>query len=515
MVESKIALVSPDNPGTFRSSQIKKENLALGYLASQLESLGHKVEIFDARLFGMTPESIAEEISYFNPAIIGVSIIVEDATTWTSRLTSLVKNNRPESHIVLGGYFPSLQPQKALKIHPEADTVIVGEGENSMSELVFRIANNQEWVNTPGSVSRTEKGEIIYGPNRPLIENLDKIKFPYRYGLNLVPEISIEGSRGCYGRCTFCAVGPHLRATRHLGWRGRSPESIVTEMVKLKKKVPQLNKFRFVDPDFIGSPGLGEERMFRLAELIKSNLPGIQFYIETRPTNVRNKELFTALKSAGLSEVYIGIESGSNKILKMMKKGVSMDQIMEALNLLKGLNINYQYGFMMFTPWSSEEDINDNVNLLKKIGSVQIDKLFCDMFVIPGTPAVGQLEAMGLKPIENMVNTGYLDHADPIIRHLRIIGKVLETDHFDFLVSLWSLFKKIRPQLRVGDPVANELENKISQLYINIFEDCLEMAKNGNVEDETSLNGFLSTIVTKYYLRVQMISEKLAGNIQE
>ena len=80
--ESRVALVAPDNLGTFRSSQIQKENLALGYLTAQLESLGHKVEIYDARLFEAPPETVCEEIIRFNPVLVGISLIVEEASEW-------------------------------------------------------------------------------------------------------------------------------------------------------------------------------------------------------------------------------------------------------------------------------------------------------------------------------------------------------------------------------------------------------------------------------------------------
>jgi len=511
--ESRVALVAPDNPGTFRSSQIQKENLALGYLTAQLESLGHKVEIYDARLFKSSPETVCEEIIRFNPVLVGISLIVEEASEWSAKLTSSLKQSALRTHITLGGYFPSLQPQRALELIPEAGSAVVGEGEFTLSEVVFKLVNQQDLVGIPGTVSRLPTGKLLYGSRRPLVENLDNLPFPRHYALDRIPEISIEGSRGCFNHCTFCAIGPHFDASPHLAWRGRSPKHIVEEIVNLRKMAPNINHYRFVDPDFVGSRGLGEQRLFELAELIKRHLPGIKFFIETRPTNVRNKSLFATLKEAGLTEVYIGIESGSEKILRCMHKGFSLEQTRNAVNLLSELKIDYQYGFMMFTPWSEEEDIQASVAFLREIGSVQIDKLFYDMYVIPGTPAVKQIKELGMQPLEEMVGTGYLKHAPLLIRQLRLIGKIFETKHFDFLTELWFLFKALRPYFREGETWARVLEKEISSLYLDIFVYCLEGVKKINSEDPKIIETVLAGCILRFKPKVEKLTSGLLTRV--
>jgi len=510
--ESRIALAAPDNPATFRSSQIRKENLALGYLAAQLETLGHKVEIYDARLFKASPETISEEITQFNPALIGISLIAEETSEWSARLASSLRQSGVQAHITLGGYFPSLQPKRALELIPEANSVVIGEGEITLSELVYRLTNQQEWIGIPGSVSRQQNGEIVYGSLRPLVENLNSLPFPRRYGLSQIPEFSIEGSRGCFHHCTFCAIGPHFRATPRLAWRGRSPEHIVEEMVQLKEKAPHINQFRFVDPDFIAAHGkAAETRLFKLAQLIKSRLPEIQIFMETRPDNVKNKNLFRALKEAGLTEVYIGVESGSEKILNRMHKGFSLEQVRKAINLLNDLDIDLQYGFMMFTPWSGEKDIKASIAFLREIGAVQIDKLFYDMYAIPGTPAINQLKAMGMESIKEIANTGYLRQAPPLVRRLRLIGKLLESDHFDFLMELWLLFKTIRPYLRKRISWAKNLEKEISCLYLDIFDYCFAASKSIHSENPEVINQILNSCIQKFKPRVEKLTKQLSS----
>lgn len=427
----------------------------------------------------------------------------------------MLKQNTFQSHIILGGYFPSLQPERALELIPEASLVVIGEGELTLSEIASKLAEQQDLAGIPGTVSRLPTGKFFYGPHRPLVENLDDLPLPYHYALDYISEISIEGSRGCFNNCTFCSIGPHFRARPRLSWRGRSPESIVEEMIGLRKKAPQINYYRFVDPDFIGARRFGEQRLFRLAELFKEYLPGIKFFIETKPTNVRNKSLFKTLKEAGLAEVYVGVESGSEKILTCMRKGFSLEQVRSAINLLSELNIDYQYGFMMFTPWSNEEDIRASVAFLREIGSVQIDKLFYDMYVIPGTPAVKQIKELGMQPLEEMVGIGYLKYAPRLVRQLRLIGKKLETDYSGFLTELWLLFQTLRPYLREGKNWARILERKVSDLYLDIFIYCLEEVKKIDYENPEIAEIVLSNCISRFKSNVEELASDLLAKANQ
>jgi radical SAM superfamily enzyme YgiQ (UPF0313 family) len=289
----------------------------------------------------------------------------------------------------MGGYYPSLQPETVLKQLPFVDSVAVGEGELTIVDLVEKIRLRECWEEAESIAIRSINGSIKINSRHSVITNLDTLPFPKRYADRNSTEIVIEGSRGCFGRCTFCAVGPHFNASRGLIWRGRSPKYIVSEILQLRSLFPDNIRYRFIDPDFFGSAStMHSERTLKLATLIQDQVPGIELYVEARVIDIRRKDVLEALKKAGLKEIYLGIESGSEKILAHMGKNASVSDTVRATQLLEEMKINYQYGYMMVTPWTEYEDVVDSLALLRTIGRVQFDKLFNELYLIPGTTLV-------------------------------------------------------------------------------------------------------------------------------
>lgn len=118
--------------------------------------------------------------------------------------------------------------------------------------------------------------------------------------------MNIQGSRGCYGACTFCHIGPFYGGT---GWRGRSPENIAAEIDELINQ-RGARDFYFTDPNFFGPGERGQQRALQLALLLKPKK--IRFGIEARVNNLHEKTI-KALTEAGLHQILIGLESGSDQ----------------------------------------------------------------------------------------------------------------------------------------------------------------------------------------------------------
>ena len=253
MNKGNIVLVSPNTLGSYRSASVNDENLALGYLAAVLEKCDYHVELMDGRMSHLSPEVVVERINRIQPFFLGVSTISEESMSWIEEMGRLLNSPHYLSHVCMGGYYPSLQPEVVLEKLPFVDSVAKGEGELTIIDLAEKIMSGEGLDNIPNLALRTPDGSIKNNPLRPVIVDLDTLPFPKRYAGQDSTEIVIEGSRGCFGRCTFCAVGPHFDAGRGLVWRGRSPESIVSEMSRLREIFPSNTKYRFVDPDFFGS----------------------------------------------------------------------------------------------------------------------------------------------------------------------------------------------------------------------------------------------------------------------
>lgn len=479
--EKEAIFISPNNLGSYRSAQIRDENLAIGTLSATLTEAGRSAEMIDARLYNLAPKEVFAEIEITLPKIVGVTMISEASAQWVRELVDHIRNSGMNTHICLGGYYPSLQPEKALRIVKGADSVVVGEGENTLIELARRVKESRTLDGVAGTVFRNEDGRIIYNSRRPLIKDLDTIPLPLRYAkANEITENLLEGSRGCFGRCTFCAIKPHFNANAPLSWRGKSPERIVEEIKSLIRRNPDNRRIRFVDPNFLGtSSAQHQQRAIRIADLIKSNLPEVELYAETRAVDVLgNHATLVALREAGLKELYIGVESGSQRVLKYMHKGVSLDQIRRALSILQEVGINYQYGFMMITPWTEEQDVRDNISFLREIGFVQFDKLFHEMDLIPGTPSVGQ--AAKISKIRKRGDNGYFTYGSTeLVSKIRALGDHLSTNYPQLLERLWYLYKDTQVHCQNGVTGSQELMRDLSNFFLDVFEQSLKMINEG------------------------------------
>lgn len=487
--EKEAIFISPNNLGSYRSAQIRDENLAIGTLSATLTEAGGSAEMVDARLYNLSPKEVFAEIEITLPKIVGVTMISEASAQWVRELVDHIRDSGMNTHICLGGYYPSLQPEKALRIVEGADSVVVGEGENTLVELAERVRESRSLDGVAGTVFRSKDGRIFYNSQRPLIKDLDIIPRPLRYAkADEITENLLEGSRGCFGRCTFCAIKPHFDADASLAWRGKSPERVVEEIESLIRRNPDNRRVRFVDPNFLGTSSTQhQQRVIRIADLIKSSLPEVELYAETRAVDILgNQAALAALKEAGLKELYIGVESGSQRVLKYMHKGVSLDQTRRALSALQEVGINYQYGFMMVTPWTEEQDIRDSISFLRKIGFVQFDKLFHEMDLIPGTPSVEQAEKIG--KIREKGDSGYFTYGNiELVSKVRALGDYLSMNYPQLLEGLWYLYKDTQVHYQDGVTGSQELMKDLSNFFLDVFEQSLDLTNEGAEIEKVAL----------------------------
>lgn len=515
-MQRRVSLISPNNPGSYRSAQIVAENLGIAQLASYVEKLGHEVQLVDARLWNQQPEESARVVKAFSPAVLGVSLICEQAVLWTNDFFNEFARPPGGPICLAGGYFPTLQPEVALTLMPRVEAVALGEGELVLEQMLLRLAKNPEtWQDSPGLCVRSEGSFFRRNPRPTLVKDLNELPWPNRYAALLMDEafeVLIEGSRGCKQACTFCAIRPFFHSNGESVWRGRTPESLVAEMVAIRQANPKLKYFRFVDPDFIGFEAEGTKRALRLADLIAARLPGIEFYVEARAQSVRgNGHVFRALRDAGLREVFIGVESGSQRILDNILKNTTVDDTIDAVATLKEMGISVSIGFMMFTPWMEEEDLHANIAMLRTLGSVEFDKLFHEMDLIPGTPAIKQGQALG--PITAKQGTGYYTYPmSGLAARARLCGRALELRHRGFMERVWFLCKDAQRSIQTGRIGAWELDRRVTELNLKMFAFCIEALKTAVHQEEVTVEAVADACVTEFDSAVTALNAVMEEN---
>jgi radical SAM superfamily enzyme YgiQ (UPF0313 family) len=373
-----------------------RENLALGYLAAILRAEGHAVELASCPALDWGVAELASWARSFKPHLVGVSLPFTDELE--GALTSIRGFQEDVGWrvpIIAGGHAATASARQVLETVPQIAAVVRGEGEVTFLELVRALDRGNNLDSVAGLTVRMGDG-IVSTPDRSLIANLEFLPYPARDILrhkrvaNEMPEeIYLTGSRGCPYRCSFCDIKTFYKNGKGGSWRGRSPANIVGELKVLLGEFGSDAVYCFVDDQFIGPGHAGQERARAFAREIWQCGLELSFEITCRADTV-NIDTFSLLKKAGLSGVYLGLDSGSQSALDRFQKDTTVDRNLEAVKLLRDLDIGVDFGFIMFDPWTTQQDIRDNLAFLQQIAElgVPIDpSVFINTLKFyPGTP---------------------------------------------------------------------------------------------------------------------------------
>jgi len=213
-----------------RYARIRREHLGLGYLKSYLASLQMTCEVVDGQFEGLAPEEVATRILAGNPPLAGFSIFFSNVGP-ALETVRLLRGAGYRGHICLGGHYATFQYKGLLERNAGVDSIVLGEGELTLAELLDRVRRGASWQDVPGLALRDRQGQPRLTPARPLIPNLDGLPFPdrspYLKRMQASGMADITSSRGCYARCCFCSVNAFYRLGEGPRWRPRSAASVV------------------------------------------------------------------------------------------------------------------------------------------------------------------------------------------------------------------------------------------------------------------------------------------------
>lgn len=342
-----------------------KEYAGIAYLAAVLRKQGHNVEILDADLCGYDVEQTVKAVLERSAGLIGFTVL-QVAAHAALEIVKELREAGLNSHITLGGHFPTFALREIYNECKQIDSIVLGEGEHTLLELAEALSEGRDWKHIAGLAYR-EDDRVIINPPRRLIADLDALPFQARDTLSEVMQrggfASVITSRGCYGNCSFCSVNAFYSKAAGSKWRSRSPEHVGEELEWLVDKWG-VEVFVFNDDNFIGPGKLGKERAYRIGEEILKRGLNIKFAIPASVNDV-DKELFGFLKIAGLRSVFLGIESMVQEDLDLLNKHTTVEQNEEAIRVLEELGIFYQIGFIMFYPSTRLEEVKHNISYIK------------------------------------------------------------------------------------------------------------------------------------------------------
>lgn len=322
--------------------------------------------------------------------IVGLSVATAKIGS-ASKISSLCRENNPNCYIVWGGPHPTIRPDEVLQ-YKDLDFVIRGEGENTFVELVQAIKRDWQDFSPIKGLSYKKNGQVVHNQSRCLIEDLDSLAFPAR-DLVLFPERYslwdmgvMVTSRGCPFNCAFCgAQNIWGRKTRY-----RSLDNIMTEIKEIVK-IYNTKQIFFWDDTF----NLNRERLVDLCQRLISEKIGITWRCTAR-VDLLDEELLIMMRKAGCNSMDIGIETGSERMLRIINKELTPEQIIKGIKVIRKFGINFNAFFMIGFPDEAEEDIRDTFELMKR---KEMGNIILSIFTpYPGTALYKRSEELGLIP---------------------------------------------------------------------------------------------------------------------
>jgi radical SAM superfamily enzyme YgiQ (UPF0313 family) len=358
----KVLLIFP--PSNYIKERIFPP-LGLAYIASMLEKFDIPVKIIDATALNFSLDQTVKIVKKEKPSIVGIQ-----TSLFTFKecklLTFMIKKLLPDVFVVLGGTFPTALPRKTLE-ETMADACVIGEGEYIMLELVKAIERGWNLRKVRGLA--VKKGRKIYlTGSRELTKNLDSLPFPARHLLpdkkyKFLPHefkkekpITILASRGCPFNCTFCSK-PVFGNT----YRIRSPENIILEMREAIENYG-IRSFYFIDDVF----GLYKNWTKKFCDKILEENLNVKWSCETR-VDLLDKELLVKMAKAGCWSIFLGVETFSPRLMKILNKEFKITQIKKIFKLARRFGISLRASFMLGLPTESKRETIHTIKFAKKL----------------------------------------------------------------------------------------------------------------------------------------------------
>ncbi len=336
--------------------------LGLLYVSAWLEKQGYNNEVFDSTfssfnaLKGLLLQSPPDVLAVYTNLMTKLNVL---------KIIELVRSSEVlrNTKIVLGG--PEVRNHKENFLRSGADVLVLGEGEETMLELVKCYDQNKS-IEAVQSIAYLKGDGVVETPERILMKNLDELPLPNRVKIDMqayftawknkhgASAISINTMRGCPYTCKWCS-----RAVYGLSYRRRSAKHVVDEIEAIQRNY-EVDSAWFVDDVFTVS----YKWIQGFVEELESRNVMLPFECITRADRM-NEEVIQLLKRAGCFRVWIGAESGSQRIIDKMDRRVDVQKVREMIIKTQEAGIQAGTFIMLGYPGETEEDIEETVNHLK------------------------------------------------------------------------------------------------------------------------------------------------------
>ncbi|NOY25229.1 MAG: B12-binding domain-containing radical SAM protein [Oligoflexia bacterium] len=338
-------------------------SLALGGLAAWVRQNGFPVGIIDLHVENLMPMDASDRVRHFAPDIVALT---SKTLGWPAiiEIAQMVRQAAPHATIVVGGPHMSIYPRESMT-WDIFDIAVVGDGEETFLEICERVESGSSLADTLGCVVRNEVGEIVQNPPRPALTSIDKYPMTawdllpvndYHCLTLLKPFATMVTTRGCPWHCGYCSQVYSEKL------RFRDIIQVVDEMEHLERHYG-VREIVFFDETFT----IGKRRMLQFGEEVQRRGLKVKFNIRARVDTV-DRDVVRALKKAGLRSIHMGVEAGTDRVLKIMNKQITRAQTVQAFRVCREEGVDTRGYFMVGYYDATHDDVEDMIRFASGLG---------------------------------------------------------------------------------------------------------------------------------------------------
>ncbi len=364
----RVLLINPA-----RQSCQRQMPLGIASIAALLKSKGYDVNILDAEILNYTLKEIKDYIRIKSPDVVGISFFTSDRFS-AFKIAQFAKELG--ARVIGGGHHVSALPEEVLLDVSNFDYLVIGEGELTTLELLDSLNTHRPRLNEIKGIGFREDGVVKINPPRELIINLDDLPDP---AWSLLPikkysTYSIMGSRGCPNNCIFCG-SPQFWQRKIRTFSAQRFVNFIEELVSTYGK----NYFDFMDDTFTLKKDWAKE----ICEELLNRKIDIKWECQGRVES-SDINLFKLMKKAGCNKISFGIESGSQRILEIIKKNIDKDMALRAIGAARKAGIE-RVGtfFMLGFPSETYSEMEETYDFSRLLNADMVS--FNPAIIHPGT----------------------------------------------------------------------------------------------------------------------------------
>ncbi len=377
--EARIAPEAGGPPADYQEGDLDADFFQTPYglfsLAAQALRAGHQAKVLN--LSGFAWSAVEELIAGLDADLFGMSC-------WTANrrgvaLTAeLIKRHRPHAPVVIGGPHATPLGKEMLSHYPHIDVVCEGESDITFMELVERQRQRRPLIGVAGTLYRLDD-RIERGAERESVANLDTLASPQNYFDTHI----LMTSRGCPWACTFCGA----ETSWGRGFRGHSVSYTLDAIERLLPRL-RVKMLQVKDDTFTTN----KKRVLELCRGIRQRKLNFLWSCDTR-VDVLNEELLYEMRLAGCQRLSLGVESGSERILREIDKKISKDEIISAAEMAKKYGVHVRFYMMLGNRGETADTFRETLDFLAKARPHQY--IFSCLSIYPGTADFRDAEKAG------------------------------------------------------------------------------------------------------------------------